>query len=147
MTTQTRSWQRKILTEAQRDNYAGLYWWIEASWGAGKHVSPVGYPGQWIPLVPVAPDPDASRRIAGMLAYLLKLALPECAGHQFEVMLTHVDALRETGAKWYVWTEDIPLDAVCDYCASVEVVGYTFAEFDGDSIPWICEGCAGRMQR
>lgn len=142
MATQTRTYQRQFLEAAQRDGYAGLYWWIEATWGAGKQSSPVGYPGPWLPLVPVAPDPDASRRIAGMLAWLLKLAMPGCAGHSFDVALTHDEALQATGCKWYLWHQDVAQDAICDYCGAVEVVAHTLVEIEG--VTWICEECAKR---
>ena len=95
-----------------------------------------------MPLVPVAPNPEASKRIAGMLAHLLKLARTDCTGHRFEVMLTHAEALQATGCKWYVWTEDIPQDAICDYCGAVEVVGHTLIEIEG--MTWICGECVHR---
>lgn len=135
MPTQTRTWQRRILAKAQRDGYAGLFWYIEAT-APGLRVFPAAYPGRWVPVVPVAPDPDASRRYADMLGEFFRLSNPRAL--TFVAALTHMESLEGTGCAWYVWTEDVVIDAVCTACGAVERVGHTAVE----GWPWLCVECA-----
>lgn len=135
MPTQTKTWQRKILAAAQRDGYADLYWYIECV-APGRRIFPAAYPGRHIPLVPVGPDPEASRRIAGMVAHFFRLSNPPA--FTYAEQLTDATALRDTGCLSYVWTEDVEIDAVCTICGAVERVGHTAVE----GWPWLCVECA-----
>lgn len=135
MPTQSRTWQKKILEKAKADNYADLYWYIEIT-SVGRRVFPAAYPGRWIPLVPVGPDPEASRRIAGMVAHFFRLSNPPT--FTYAEQLTDTTALRGESCLWYVWTEDVESDAICADCGAVERVGHT--EIEGWS--WLCVECA-----
>ena len=137
MTTQTRSFQRRVLDEARRDGYADLYWFIEMAWGGGQRHAPAAYPGRWVPVVPVAPNPDGSRRVADMLADLFRLSNPALVS--FAPALTHVESLQTTGCRWYEWTQDVEQDAVCEFCGCVERAGHTALE---DDVPWRCVACS-----
>ena len=136
MPTQSKTWQKKILSAAQRDGFRDLFWYIEAT-APGRRIFPAAYPGRWIPLVPVGPEPDASRRIAGMVAHFFRLSNPPAM--VFAEQLTDATALEQTGCLSYVWTEDVVIDAVCADCGSVERVGHTVAE----GAPWLCAECGG----
>lgn len=115
MTTQNRTFQRRILAEAQRDGYADLYWFIEMRL-PGNRSAPAAYPGRLIPVVPVAPDPEQTRHWAHLLAELFASTNP--AVIQFTPALTHVESLTVTGAAWYVYGN---LDVVCPSCGAVNV--------------------------
>lgn len=136
MASQSRTWQRKILDAAAADGYAGLYWYIEMEWAAGQHHAPAAYPGPWVPVVPVAPDPAGSGRIAGMLAHLF--ALSNSRGIAFAPALTSDEALQQTGCRWYIWTEDVTIDVICACCGEVRRLGHTLLE---DEPAWICRRC------
>lgn len=113
MPTQTRTWQRRILTAARADGYADLYWYIEAT-APGRQVFPAAWPGAHIPVVPVAPDPEISRHYAHLLAELFAANNPPAVA--FAPALTAAESLRDTGCAWYVWGS---LDVVCECCAGV----------------------------
>lgn len=135
MPTQSKTWQRKILAAAKADGYADLFWYVEAT-APGRRVFPAAYPWKWIPLIPVGPDPDASRRIAGMVAHFFRLSNPPAM--TYAEQLTDATALEQTGCMWYVWTEDVVIDAICADCGCVEQVGHTVIE----GAPWLCVECA-----
>lgn len=137
MPTQSRTWQRRILAKAQRDGYADLFWYVEAT-APGLRVFPAAYPSRWVPVVPVAPDPAVSRRYADLLGEFFKLSNPPAI--TFVAALTHVESLEGTGCAWYVWTEDVAIDAICADCGAVERVGHTAVE----GWPWLCVACASR---
>lgn len=138
MATQSKTWQRKILAEAASTGYADLYWYVEFSWQAGQRHAPACHPGPWVPVVPVGPDPRASRNIADMLAHLFALSNEKRL--TFAAALTSTEALAQTGCRHYLWFEDIPLDAVCGCCGCVERVGHSELE----ESPWLCASCVGR---
>jgi len=135
MPTQTRTWQRKILEQARRDGYRDLFWYIECT-APGRRVFPAAYPWKWIPLIPVGPNPEASRRIAGMVAHFFRLSNPPAM--TYAEQLTDTTALEQTGCLWYVWTEDVEIDAICADCGAVERVGHTVTE----GANWLCGECA-----
>lgn len=135
MPTQSKTWQRKILAAAKADGYADLFWYIETT-APGLRVFPAAYPGRWIPLVPVGPDPEASRRIAGMVAHFFRLSNPP--SFTFAEQLTDATALEQTGCLWYRWDCDVDVDAVCADCGCVERVGHTAIE----GASWLCVECA-----
>jgi len=140
MPTQTRTWQRKILAAAKADGYDDLYWYIEAT-APGRRVFPAAYPWKWIPLVPVGPDPEASRRIAGMVAHFFRLSNPPAI--TYAEQLTDTTALTQTGCLWYRWDCDVDVDAVCCQCGRVEQVGHTALE----GWSWLCVECSECCQR
>lgn len=140
MATQTKTWQRKILEQAKATGYRDLFWYIEFSWWqAGQRHAPACHPGPWVPVVPVGPDPQASRNIADMLAHLFALSNEKRL--TFAAALTSTEALAQTGCRHYLWFEDILLDAVCDVCGGVERVGHSELE-EGR---WLCAVCASRL--
>jgi hypothetical protein len=135
MSTQSRTFQRRILEEARRDNYADLFWYVECS-AAGRRVFPAAYPGRLVPVVPVAPDPALTEHWAHLLAELFKASNPALL---CSPALTSVEALTTTGAAWYEFGEVICLDAICYVCGTVGRVAHTVA---GDG--WLCETCAAQ---
>lgn len=139
MSTQTRTWQRKVLEAARHDAYVDLYWYIEISWQAGQRNAPAAYPGSWIPVIPVAPNPEASRRIAGMLAHLFALSNTEVVA-TYEPALTGIQSLEQTGCRWYLWDMDVEQDAICAQCGAVERIGHTKVE----GVTWLCAECGGQ---
>lgn len=138
MATQTKTWQRKILDQAKADGYTDLYWYIEMAWSGNQRHAPACHPGAWVPVVPVGPDPVASRNIADMLAHLFALSNEKWL--TFAAALTSTEALVQTGCRHYLWFEDIPLDAVCSICGCVERVGHNELE----QSRWLCVSCADR---
>lgn len=137
MATQTKTFQRKVLEQAQRDNYAGLWWYIEMRLGLNSYASAC-YPGPWVPVIEVAPDPEITRHWAHMLAELFKEGgnLPTVS---FEPALTSTETLRDTGCYWYEWGDPVLVDAVCRGCGCVEQVD---GELLAMSPAWICGECA-----
>lgn len=134
MSTQTRTWQRKILEQASRDNYAGLYWYIEWQLGYNNYASAAA-PGKFVPVVPVGPDPETSRHWAHLLAELFRVSNPP--GSSFEPALTSIEVLATV--PWYVWGETPIVDVVCALCGSVEQVD---CELLAMSPAWVCAACA-----
>ena len=141
MSQQPKSWQKKYL--AEHPDHTGLYFYPEAQLAPSQRVSrfddgytPVGYPGHWIPCVPVGANPDASRRIADMLCALFRLCVP----HVMEVtpVLTDEKALKDTGAEWYEWTATVNIDACCALCGAIESIPHTLVEEAGE---WLCAEC------
>lgn len=139
MPTQTKTLQRRVLEQAQRDGYADLYWYIEAT-APGLRIFPAAYPGRWIPVVPVAPDPAVSRRYADMLGEFFRLSNSPAV--TFVAALTHLESLERTGCAWYLWDRDVEIDAVCADCGCVEQVGHTVIE----GATWLCVECAERSR-
>lgn len=144
MPTQTRTWQRNYLAKFQHTGHAGLYWYVEAVWAAPKEriqrQAPAVQPAPWVPVVPVGADPEASRRIAGMLAEFFRLSAATPA-ITFAPALSSEAMLAQSGCQWYEWDKDVMLDAVCGRCGAVERVGHTELE----NMPiWFCGECAKR---
>lgn len=139
MATQSKTWQRNYLAKAK--DTANLYWYPEARLKPkpgtlGDRYTPVGYPGAWIPLVPVGNNSDASRRIIDMLCALFRPFAPNAL--EIVPVLTDAQALKETKALAYDWTQDVMIDTVCICCGAIETVGHTLAEEDGQ---WLCTDC------
>lgn len=140
MSQQPRSWQKQILKE--RD-HADLFWYAEATLPVSQRrnrfddgYTPVGYPGRWIPLIPVAPNADGSRKIADMLCHLFRLCVPDML--EVTPVLTDVKSLKDTGAIYYTWTDEILLDVTCASCGAIEQIPHTVAE---DAQRWLCCDC------
>lgn len=134
--TQTRTWQQGILALAQKTGFDDLYWYTQVV-APGNIVFPGAYPALWIPVVPVGPDPKASYRIAGMLSEFFKLSNPPA----FRYHECLVDSTGLAGHQWYIWTESVPIDAVCVSCASVETVLHLDWEIERPN--WLCPMCKG----
>jgi hypothetical protein len=137
MGTQTKTFQHRILDQARPDNYAGLYWFIEMRLGATRYVSAC-WPGRFVPVVPVAPDPEITRHWAHMLGELFQ-ASGELPSIHFEPALTSVEALRDTGCYWYEFGDPVFADVVCRGCGCVEQID---AELLAASPAWMCGRCA-----
>jgi len=142
MAEQTRSWQMKYLATHPQD-HKNIMFYPQTTLPPAKRESifskgeaPIGYPGRWIPCIPIESSPEGSRRIADMLCYLLKLAkgLP----WPIEPVLTDKNTMNQDSAKYYDWREDVILDVICFVCGSIEQVGHTVAERDGE---WVCQEC------
>lgn len=147
MAQQSKSWQKKYLSTVK--TFDNLYWYCEAvlppSMRTGlltNGYTPVGYPGRWIPCVPIGNAPEASRRIAEMLCAIFRPHVPYAMS--VEPVITDAECLKQTGALWYNWTDTIPLDIICSCCGSIEVVAHTIAEEDGYASTkrqWLCGDC------
>lgn len=134
MPTQNRTWQKKLLAGARSvGEIDKLYWYIEVDAPGGRsHLA--GYPGRWVPVVPVGNDPEASRRIAGLVAEFFRLSNDPRLSYTECLM----DAQQLADYRWYIWTESVPVDAVCVDCAGVETVLHTELECVAG---WICGAC------
>lgn len=143
VTTQSKTWQRKILTEAAKRGELGrLYWHVEitvpyatlkAHPTLDRHMTAT-WPKGWVPVVPVAADP------AGFWADLL-LAVIKDANHrqgiECALALTDIDLLQDA-QRWYEWGE-WRWDNICDQCGAVFVdttVGLA-----------LCPACTGTINR
>lgn len=134
MSTQTRTWQNKVLDAARRDNYAGLFWYIEACLPGRVHLS-AAHPSVFVPVVRVAPDPEISRHWAHLLAELFRAGNPPTVS--YEPALTHSEALERV--PWYEWGDMPVVDVVCRCCGCVEQVD---CELLAMSPAWVCAECA-----
>lgn len=141
MGQQSKTWQKQILKERKHDD---LFWYPEAKLPVAQRsglfadgYTPVGYPGRWIPLIPVAPNAEGSRKIADMLCSLFRLCVPDML--EVTPVLTDTTSLKKTGALYYDWTEAIELDCVCASCGAIERVPHTVSE---TTDVWLCVDCA-----
>ena len=126
MPTQTSYFQQDIISEARQSNTLGdLYWYVEAEFP--KRMIPAGIrrrqPAQWphgcIPVIPAAPDPDAARAWAELLAELFNLD-NRGRGIVFAPALTSVDLL--AGMTWYEYGGELPpieVDHICSTCGQI----------------------------
>lgn len=129
---QSASFRRKILDAATRDgSLHELYWMIEFRAPVrtlppsikppgsimGSVVFAASFPGKWIPVIPVAPDPMASMEYAELLKGLL-YAKNRTWVQEIGVALTNRDVM--TGYKWYEWGDRLPAgDEFCRTCGGV----------------------------
>lgn len=123
MGTQSRNFQRRVVEAATAQGKLGeLFWYVEIEIGYRRH-APACWPGVWVPVMPVGADWEASSHVADVLAALFA-SQNAGRGLIFGVALTTEEALRESGAIWYVWGgEDGPeVDRVCGECGAVQVV-------------------------
>lgn len=140
MGQQSRTWQKQILKERKHDD---LFYYCEAQLPVSQRrnkldpgYTPVGYPGRWIPLIPVAPNADGSRKIADMLCSLFRMCVPDML--EVTPVLTDTKSLVNTGALYYDWLDDIELDCVCASCGAIERVPHTVSE---ETSVWLCVDC------
>lgn len=110
---QTRTFQQKVLAGAQ-GNYAGLHWYVEAR-VSHRLIVPVCWPDRWVPLVAVGNDPAISRQYVEILCALVASNSAH-DGTEFNVALTHDEALHAAGTQWYAFGEQ---DHICRWCAAV----------------------------
>lgn len=141
MATQSKTWQKNYIASVK--DTGNLFWYPEATLKPSERrgiladgITPVGYPGVWIPLVPVGKNPEGSRRIAEMLCALYRPFAPKAM--EIVPVLTDTQALKDTKALGYEWTQDVMIDCVCACCGAIETVGHTLAEEEGK---WLCGDC------
>ncbi len=139
MSTQTRSWQRKILQDAARIDYEGLYWYVEASSNGNSIHRPGCYPKPFIPVLAVGPNEKASYNYASFLAWFFNTINPD-RQWTFEPALITTELLDQNKLRWYDWLEDIWFDAICSKCGAIERTPYSLLE---DNCEWICVTCLG----
>ncbi len=129
---QSASFRRKILDAAKRDgSLHELYWMIEFRAPVrtlppsikppgsvmGSVVFAASFPGKWIPVVPVAPDPLASQEYAELLKGLL-YAKNRTWVQEIGIALTNLEVMR--GYRWYEWGDRLPAgDEFCKRCGGV----------------------------
>lgn len=136
MGTQTGKFKRKVLEGAAATGYAGLYWYIEMSL-PGRVFASAAHPGKWVPVIPVAPDPEVTRHWAHMLAEMFKDSNPPTI--TFEPALTALDVMQSTGLPWYVYGDPVLVDVVCRACGAIEQID---AHLLQHSPAWVCEFCS-----
>lgn len=131
---QSRSMQKRILAEAQRDGTMHtLYWYVEIRLPMRWHehgrnlLRPASFPHEWVPVIPVGDDPKDSERAAVALRDAFAKDNPD-RGFSFSVCLTAADILDSSGVTWYrygleePWGASTPepvWDAVCPMCGAV----------------------------
>lgn len=129
---QAPSFRRKILDAAKRDgSLHELYWMIEFRAPVrtlppsikppgsimGSVVFAASFPGKWIPVIPVAPDPMASLEYAELLKGLL-YAKNRTWVQDIGVALTNREVMQ--GYRWYEWGDRLPPgDEFCRTCGAV----------------------------
>lgn len=107
-----RTWQKRILDNAQRDgSLHTLYWYPVCTNGATDKAVTLGYAAPAIPVVPVGSDPEISRHDAHLLISLMDLP-----GAAFGLDLTTTALLDACGVPWFVWGEH---DHVCPGCGAI----------------------------
>lgn len=131
---QSKTFQKRMLEGADRDGYAGYYWYIGARIPYARRTNKsveevmVSHPRGLVPLIPVAPNPEATRRIADMVRWLHR---PYWPSDETAVGLIHEESL--AGIQWYIWSEPIATDMVCSECGAVASIDDIFFEFG-----WTC---------
>jgi hypothetical protein len=130
MATQTRTWQNRVIDAAScAGELDRLYWFVEmqvlrdrargatrAERERNRHMSAC-WPGQWVPVVPVAPDALESRHWAELVVALFADANPRTT--EFAPALTDVDELAKLG-QWYEYGHSPDIDIVCPDCGAIE---------------------------
>jgi hypothetical protein len=107
-----RTWQRKVLDEAQRAGALHrLYWYPVATGGRQDKGVAVGEAAPAIPVVPVGSDPEESRHLAHLMIELLELP-----GASFALDLTTADLLDACGVPWFIWGSH---DHICPGCGAI----------------------------
>lgn len=121
---------RKIINGAAAvGDLHALFYFVEMTLPAslrppsGAATMAASYPAGWVPVVPLAPDPDAARHYVHLMLELMASA-NRGRGIVLSVELTAPDILEDCGVRWYVWGEPIPalVDAVCPVCGGVRRV-------------------------
>jgi hypothetical protein len=112
--------QQREIIRAAAPHFTGLFYYAEARLPVRMRQDkfsdgyfPGAYPERHIPVIPVAPDPQVSRAWVELLCGLFWSYQPL---FEFAPMLTSLQKLQATGAKWYVWGNS---DLICPQCAGV----------------------------
>jgi len=130
MSTQTNTFQRKVIAGASRQNELHrLFWIVEIRWPLsaisggtslekeGRRYTNAQHPGRCVPVIPVGPDPIASRHYAEMLCGLFA-ANNVGRSMEFAPVLADIETL--AAAPWYVYGEQLPAaDIVCSDCGCI----------------------------
>ena len=130
MSTQSKSFQRRILDGAKRQHELHrLYWLVEIRWPLSavkgrtslekeaKRYTNACHPERWVPAIPVGPCPETSRHWAEMLCALFASS-NRGRGMDFYPALADLDTL--AGAPWYIYGEGLPTrDQVCERCGGI----------------------------
>lgn len=141
-TVQNKTFQKRMLEGADKEGYAGYYWYVGARVPYTQRINKaqeevfVSYPPRLVPLIPVAPDPDATRRIAEMVRWLHR---PYWPTDETAVGLIHEESL--TNIPWYIWSEPVTTDMVCGECGAVTSIDDFLFECG-----WICRDCRRKCE-
>ncbi len=146
MPQQSRSWQKQYLSSLK--THTDLYFYCEATLPVSMRKSvlhdgwtPVGYPGRHIPCIPLGDNWERARRLCDMLCYFFRVHVPYAL--EIAPVVASARDLTNYGEPWYLWTQTIDMDVICDVCASIERVPHTFAEEDGK---WLCADCIDTLR-
>lgn len=146
---QTEGWQQEILAGAAHLNDLGsLVWFVQMICSLTKaqrrtltpaqqqalRYRTARWPGEWVPYVPVAPDPALSRIDAELLAGLF------AAGNDPTVTFVPALALRTELASVRHYEFGEPWDHVCSRCGGV------FASVVAEETP-LCRPCVEALYR
>lgn len=109
---QSKTAQRRIIEAAKADGSLDtLYWYIVIGLQGNRTIQ-LAVNG-WVPVLPVAPDPEVSQHIAHLMLEIHKQRFP---GSDLRIELTVIDVLVNAGIQWYEWgTEDV----ICPECAGI----------------------------
>lgn len=138
MGSQTKTFQRQVITAATKDGtLATLYWFIEITlpMRRGGGFCAVEHRGG-LPVIPVAPDPMVSETYAELLRAMFEDA-NRGDGLTFSLALTAEDVItkecQKTGKSWYIYGESrTAFDSICPECGAV----YSTEHWQ----PWACCG-------
>lgn len=144
MSQQPKSHQKEILKMLTKHGVTeGIYWCPEGRVPprmrrglSDDGYTMIGYPGHYLPVVPVGKDPEASRRYMAMLCDLFRLCMPHLM--EIEPVLASDETLLAKNTLFYHWTDEIMLDVTCASCGAIEQVLHTVAE---DAERWLCCDC------
>lgn len=109
---QSRTQQRKIIEAAMKDGTLDTLRWYMVIDAPGNRTVPAAV-NEWVPVLRVAPDPEASQHVAHMMLELHRHYSP---GLLLRLELTAVDLLDEAGVTYFEWGD---VDLVCPECGAV----------------------------
>lgn len=131
---QTRKQKERILAEAVKRGYINYYWFVRIRYKMQEFAG--GHPGSFVPVIPVAPDPEVTRHYAHMLLELFKMSAAS-ARMELQVEITHKNNLEQAEIPWYEYGDNLCLDAICYNCAQVSQV-----YFQAATESWLCAECS-----
>lgn len=123
MSTQNRTWQRKIINAARADGTVDqLRYYVEMDVPAHRRLRPdhrtqcANHPAGFVPTINAAHE--AAEDYAHLLLELFKSANP---GHIFRICISSVDLLDNARIAHYEWGEEPPatIDTICSLCGLV----------------------------
>lgn len=141
MLSEQNDWQQAeiIRVASQANQLSDLYWFIQMirpavtngqrrRWSPqdlaayqARRVSTAVWPGAWVPVIPVGPDPEASRADAILLASLFEGYCDDPA-IRFRQAISTADVI--ANVPHYIYPDELanvqpPVDYICPLCAAI----------------------------